>query len=49
MWMQRAFSIVGNLPILNVTFNWLLIAFAAELEVWLVVTFSVVSTSDVLG
>ena len=35
--------------ILNVTFNWFLIAFAAELEVWLVATFSVVSTSDVLG
>ena len=34
--------------ILNVTFNWFLIAFVAALEVWLVATFSVVSTSDVL-
>jgi hypothetical protein len=34
--------------VLNVTFNWFLIALVAELEVWLVATFSVVSTSDVL-
>jgi len=34
--------------VLNVTFNWFLNVLAAELEVWPVATFSVVSTSDVM-